>query len=139
MATITIRPEHIEVEFFRAGGKGGQKQNKTSSAARVRHLPTGLTAESRVERSQTQNRRRAMVILLEKILAIHLGDRRSARDAAYREKADVSFGSADRTYVLVGKDQRVVDHRTGAETRNARSVLDGGIDMFLRSALAERV
>ena len=139
MSAIVIRPQDIEVEFFRAGGKGGQKQNKTSSGARVRHLPTGLTGESRVERSQTQNRRRAMVILLDKIRAIYLGDQRARREAEYREKPEASFGSQLRTYVLCGKDQRVVDHESGAETRNARAVLDGGLEPFIRARLADRV
>ena len=139
MPAIVIRPQDIEVEFFRAGGKGGQKQNKTSSAARVRHLPTGLTGESRVERSQTQNRRRAMIILLDKIRAVHLGDQRAKRDAEYREKPEASFSSQSRTYVVCGKDRRVIDHETGHETRDVDGVLNGRLDPFIRAGLACRV
>jgi len=136
---IVIKKQDLRWEFFRAGGPGGQKQNKTSSAARVTHIPTGITGESRVERSQTQNRHRAIAILIDKIIAIKTGSQEAAQRAAWLEKDDVSFGSQDRSYFICGKDQRVVDHRTGAESRNPRSVLDGNIDLFIEARMREEL
>jgi len=130
---IVIRPKDLEWEAFRAGGKGGQHQNKTSSAVRYRHLPTGITAESRDERDQHQNRKIALARVIDKLRAALVGDKEAKRREAYRDKPDASFGWQVRTYVLHGKDQRVVDHRTGVESLKPRAVLDGGIDEFIRA------
>lgn len=138
MNKFVIKKEDLEWEFFRCGGKGGQKVNKTSSGARVRHVPTGFVGESRVERSQSQNRRRALVILVEKIMGSLLGKQEEAKSAAYREKANVSFGEQTRTYVLCDK-KRVVDHITGVKTSDVESVLNGGLDEFIEASMRSRI
>jgi peptide chain release factor 2 len=129
-ARIDLREVDMEMETFSAGGPGGQHVNKTQSAVRIRHLPTGIAVKCQSQRSQIQNRRTALELLAAKLLHLE-EDRRRPKGA----KTDVSFGHQIRTYVLEPY-QLVKDHRTGHEVRDARAVLDGDvggfIDAFLR-------
>ncbi len=131
---IEIREEDIKMDVFRSSGAGGQKVNKTSSAVRLTHLPTGIVVACQIERSQSRNRATAMNMLRAKLYDQEL-KRKEAELSALREgQQDVAWGSQIRSYVL-HPYQMIKDHRTGAETGNVVRVLDGELDMFVESYL----
>lgn len=130
---IDINPADLEWDTFRASGAGGQHVNKTESAVRVRHLPTGLVAECQEERSQHMNREKAIQLLKSRLYEQELEKQRAERDKIEAGKMKNEWGSQIRSYVL--DDRRVKDHRTGEETRNPDTVLDGNIDDFLKAFL----
>lgn len=133
-ADVKIRDEDLRVDTYRASGAGGQHVNKTESAVRVTHIPTGLVAASQSERSQLQNRAHAMKILQAKLLQREL-EIKAAEAAKLRgEYKSANFGNQIRSYVL-HPYTLVKDHRTGAETAQATTVLDGDLDKFIESAL----
>lgn len=135
---VILRRSDLTRQTFRAGGPGGQHQNKTESAVRYIHNPTGIAAESRSERSQSVNDAKALELLEQKLLMLWLVKRgRSAKDA-WASKPDVSFGAQIRSYVLAGNARRVQDHITGHEEKDPAKVLDGGIDGFIRASMRER-
>ncbi|GAA5220739.1 peptide chain release factor 2 [Membranihabitans marinus] len=133
---IEINPADLEWDTFRASGAGGQHVNKTESAVRVRHLPSGLVAECQQERSQHMNREKALQVLKSRLYELELEKQRAQKDEIESGKQKNEWGSQIRSYVL--DDRRVKDHRTGFETRNPDNVLDGNIDGFLKAWLMEQ-
>lgn len=130
---IDINPADLEWDTFRASGAGGQHVNKTESAVRVTHVPSGIVAECQEERSQHMNRDKAIQMLKSRLYEVELQKKRAARDEIEAKKMKNEWGSQIRSYVL--DDRRVKDHRTKFETRNTDAVLDGGLDGFLKAFL----
>lgn len=136
-ASVEIKPDDLRIETFKSGGAGGQYVNKTESAVRVIHLPTGIIVASQQERSQAQNRDVALNVLRAK-LAARAADERDKKIADLRgERQANEWGSQIRSYVLQPY-QLVKDHRTGVETGNVAGVLDGNIDLFIWPYLQQR-
>jgi peptide chain release factor 2 len=134
---VEIKPDDLRIETFKSGGAGGQYVNKTESAIRVVHVPTGIVVASQQERSQAQNRDVALGILRAK-LAARAAQERDQKLADLRgERQANEWGSQVRSYVLQPY-QLVKDHRTGVETGNVAEVLDGGIDTFIWPYLQQR-
>jgi peptide chain release factor 2 len=131
---IVLRDEDLKRDVFRSGGPGGQHQNKTESGVRYTHLPTGVAAESRSERSQHKNDSNALALLKAKLIRMEEEKREAEYAKKYDEKGDVSFGNQIRSYVLQPY-QLVKDLRTGHEVGNPRAVLDGQIDGFIEAYL----
>jgi peptide chain release factor 2 len=131
---LDVDESDLRIDTYRASGAGGQHVNKTDSAVRITHVPTGIVVQCQNERSQLSNRQTAMRILKSR-LAEHELERREAELAQERgEVLDTGFGSQIRSYVL-HPYQLVKDHRTNVEEGNAQAVLDGGIDRFIRAYL----
>jgi len=134
---IEVKTEDLKVDTFRSGGAGGQHVNKTDSAVRFTHLPTGVVVACQSDRSQHKNRATAMKMLKAKLYEIEVEKRRAERSAVEDTKSDVAWGSQIRSYVLQPY-QMVKDHRTGCETSQVQSVLDGDLDAFMRDFLLGR-
>jgi peptide chain release factor 2 len=131
---VDVEDADVRVDTYRASGAGGQHVNKTDSAVRVTHVPTGVVVQCQNERSQAQNKAVAMQLLRSKL--IELEERKRAEELAKErgEVKDVAWGSQIRSYFL-HPDQRVKDHRTGHESGDTQRVLDGDIDDFVRDFL----
>ena len=130
---IDINPADLRIDVYRSSGAGGQHINKTESAVRITHIPTGIVTECQNERSQHQNRDQAMRQLRAKLYERELRKKDAEKQALEDSKADIGWGSQIRSYVL--DDSRVKDLRTGVETHDTQSVLNGHIDMFLEASL----
>lgn len=130
---IDINPADLRIDTYRASGAGGQHVNKTDSAVRVTHEPTGTVVQCQSDRSQHKNKAQAMKQLRAKLYELEMQSKRSEQEALEQGKSDISWGSQIRSYVL--DTSRIKDLRTGVETANTQAVLDGGIDLFLVSSL----
>jgi peptide chain release factor 2 len=131
---IDIRPEDLKRDTFRSGGPGGQHQNKTESGVRYTHLPTGIAAESRSERSQHKNDQMALSLLKAKLYRIEEQKRKAQVEKQYDEKGEVAWGYQIRNYVMQPYTL-VKDVRTALETSQVQAVLDGEIDDFIQAYL----
>ncbi|HVE21813.1 MAG TPA: peptide chain release factor 2 [Acidocella sp.] len=135
---IEINPADLKVDTFRASGAGGQHVNKTESAIRITHIPTGIIVACQTDRSQHRNRATAMNMLKARMYEMELQKREAASAATEAAKTDIGWGHQIRSYVLAPY-QLVKDLRTSYETGNPAAVLDGGLDPFMAASLAARV
>ncbi|OYY30730.1 MAG: peptide chain release factor 2 [Halothiobacillus sp. 35-54-62] len=130
---IEVNPADLRVDVYRASGAGGQHVNRTESAVRFTHLPTGTVVACQAERSQIQNRERAMKMLKAKLYELEVQKRNAVSQALEDTKSDVSWGNQIRSYVL--DQSRIKDLRTNYETGNTQAVLDGDLDPFIEASL----
>jgi len=135
---IEINPGDLRIDTFRASGAGGQHVNKTDSAVRITHIPTGTVATCQAERSQHRNRDAAMRFLKAKLLKRQRDEDDRKRDELESQKDDIAWGSQIRSYVLHPYNM-VKDHRTDVETSNTQAVLDGELDIFINAYLMQTV
>ncbi|WMQ74895.1 MAG: Peptide chain release factor RF2 [Sodalis sp.] len=130
---IEINPADLRIDVYRASGAGGQHVNRTESAVRITHLPTNIVTQCQNDRSQHKNKDQAMKQLKAKLYEFELQKKNAERRALEDTKSDIGWGSQIRSYVL--DDSRIKDLRTGVETRNTQSVLDGDLDKFIEASL----
>lgn len=131
---VAIKPEDLRVDTYRSGGAGGQHVNKTDSAVRFTHLPTGIVVACQNERSQTKNRAIAMAMLRARLYEHYRQEKEKENERFAQEKKDISWGNQIRSYVFQPYTL-VKDARTKAETGNIAAVMDGDIDMFIEGYL----
>ncbi|PRR86168.1 Peptide chain release factor 2 [Clostridium luticellarii] len=134
---IDIRPEDLKVDTFRAGGAGGQYVNKTESAVRITHIPTGIVVQCQNERSQHYNREQALKMLKSKLVELKERAHKDKIEDLTGELKDMGWGSQIRSYVF-HPYTLVKDHRTGVESGNISSVMDGNIDDFIKGYLKQQ-
>jgi peptide chain release factor 2 len=130
---IDINPADLKTDVYRSSGAGGQHVNKTESAVRITHLPSGIVVACQNERSQHKNRATAMKMLKAKLYELEVNKRNAAAKVLEESKSDVSWGNQIRSYVL--DQSRIKDLRTGVEVGNTTAVLDGDLDQFLEASL----
>ena len=135
--SVEIREEDIKMDVYRSSGAGGQKVNKTSSAVRLTHLPTGIVVACQVERSQFQNREVAMNMLRSKLIEIKEREHLDKIEDIKGDQKDIAWGSQIRSYVFMPYTM-VKDHRTGFETSNVQAVMDGDLDGFVNEYLKQK-
>ena len=134
---IEINPADLRIDTYRASGAGGQHVNKTDSAIRITHEPTGVVVQCQSQRSQHQNRDKAMQQLRAKLYEIELQKLDAERQSLEKSKADIGWGSQIRSYVL--DSSRIKDLRTGYETTNCTAVLDGDLDSLIEASLKANI
>ena len=130
---IEINPADVRTDTYRASGAGGQHVNKTDSAIRLTHIPTGIVVQCQTDRSQHKNRDQAWKQLKAKLYELEIQKRNESAQALEDTKSDIGWGSQIRSYVL--DQSRIKDLRTGVETGNTQAVLDGGLDPFIEASL----
>jgi peptide chain release factor 2 len=133
---IEIEDKELRIDTYRAGGAGGQHVNRTDSAVRITHLPSGIVVQCQNERSQHKNKASAMKVLKARLYERARAEKQEEVDRLAGEKKEIGFGSQIRSYTL-HPTQRVKDHRTKVEAGNAQGVLDGQLDQFMRAYLLE--
>jgi peptide chain release factor 2 len=134
---IDLDEKDLRVDTYRASGAGGQHVNKTDSAVRLTHEPTGIVVQCQSERSQHKNRSQAMKVMRARLYARARREQEQKLAEMRGEKAEIGFGSQIRSYTL-HPTQRVKDHRTNAEAGNTAAVLDGDLDRFIRATLLQK-
>lgn len=132
---IEINPADLRTDVYRSSGAGGQHVNKTESAVRITHVPTGIAVACQSERSQHKNRSTAMKMLKAKLYELEFNKRNAAAKVLEDSKSDVSWGNQIRSYVL--DQSRIKDLRTGVEVGNTTAVLDGALDQFMHASLKQ--
>jgi peptide chain release factor 2 len=135
---VEIQDKDLRIDTYRASGAGGQHVNKTDSAIRITHLPTGIVVQCQNDRSQHRNRAAAMEMLRARLFEQELQKREDESQALHDAKTEIGWGHQIRSYVL-HPYQMVKDLRTDVETSNTLAVLDGDLDKFMEAALAQRV
>jgi peptide chain release factor 2 len=134
---VDINPADLRVDTFRASGAGGQHINKTDSAIRITHNPTGIVVQCQSDRSQHRNRAEAMAMLKARLYELELRKRTAERQALEDAKTDIAWGHQIRSYVL--DQSRIKDLRTNVEVGNTQAVLDGDLDNFIEASLKQGV
>ena len=132
---IDINEADLRIDTYRSGGAGGQHVNKTESAVRITHLPTGAVVASQIERSQHKNKATAMKMLRAKLYELEMEKKRSTAEKHYDDKGDIAWGNQIRSYVFMPY-QLVKDTRTGVETSQIEKVMDGDLDPFMKAYLS---
>ena len=130
---VDINPADLRIDTYRASGAGGQHVNRTDSAVRITHLPSGVVVQCQNDRSQHRNRAEAMSMLKSRLFAAEMRERQEEQQKLENSKADIGWGSQIRSYVL--DQSRIKDLRTGVETGNTQAVLDGEIGQFIEASL----
>ena len=130
---IEINPADLRIDVYRASGAGGQHVNRTESAVRITHNPTGIVVQCQNDRSQHKNKDQAMKQLKSKLYELEMQKRRASQQALEETKSDIGWGSQIRSYVL--DQSRIKDLRTGVEIANTQGVLDGNLDPFIEASL----
>ena len=130
---IEINPADLRIDTYRASGAGGQHVNRTDSAVRITHLPSGIVVQCQNDRSQHRNRAEAMNMLRARLHDAEMREKREKQQELEDSKADIGWGSQIRSYVL--DQSRIKDLRTGVETGNTQAVLDGGLGLFIEASL----
>ncbi|KAF6663549.1 MULTISPECIES: peptide chain release factor 2 [Pantoea] len=130
---IDINPADLRIDVYRASGAGGQHVNRTESAVRITHIPTGTVTQCQNDRSQHKNKDQAMKQMKAKLYELEMQKKNAEKQALEDNKSDIGWGSQIRSYVL--DDARIKDLRTGVETRNTQAVLDGDLDRFIEASL----
>ncbi len=130
---IDINPADLRIDTYRASGAGGQHVNRTDSAVRITHEPTGMVVQCQQDRSQHKNKAQAMSQLKAKLYELEMQTRRQAQQDLEDTKADIGWGSQIRSYVL--DQSRIKDLRTQVEKTNTQAVLDGDLDTFIEASL----
>ena len=132
---IDINPADLRTDTFRASGAGGQHINKTDSAVRITHIPSGIVVQCQSDRSQHRNRAEAMAMLKSRLFELELRKRNEEKQAMEDSKTDIGWGHQIRSYVL--DQSRIKDLRTNIEIGNTQSVLDGALDVFIEASLKQ--